>query len=81
MYGRSNTCSFDFKSKRIKLAPCPPKAKPKVQNKVEMGKSIKDNMTKSLHIIGSKEFKQEINEEAIVFVLVTKEPSTLLEIT
>lgn len=73
VYDRSNSYSFEFKGKRIKLVQRPPKAKPEVKEKVDKRKRVKNNKTKALHIIGSKAFKQEIKEEAIVFALVTKE--------
>lgn len=73
MYDQSNTCTFEFKSKRVKLFPCPPKAEPKVKSKVDKGKSVKDNKTKALHIIGTNEFEQEIKEEVMIFALVTKD--------
>lgn len=57
MYGWFNTCTFDFKGKRIKLVPRPPKVESKVKSKMEKGKSVKKDKSKALHIISSKEFK------------------------
>lgn len=57
LYGRSNTCVFEFKGKKIKLVPRAPKDEPEVKVQVYKGKSVKENKTKTLHIIGSKEFE------------------------
>lgn len=76
LYGRSNTCVFKFKGKKIRPVPKAPKDEPEMKEQINKGKSIKKNKTKALHIIGSKEFKQEIKDEAVVFVVVTKEASS-----
>lgn len=75
VYGRSKTYSFDFKDKRIKLVSRPPKVELEVLTKVKKSKSVKETKTKDLHIIGSKEFGQEIKEETVLFSLVTQEAS------
>lgn len=43
---------------------------------MSQGKSVKETKTKSLHIINLKKFEQEVNEEAIVFALMTKEANS-----
>lgn len=75
LYGRPNTCVLEFKGKKIRLVPRTPKDEHEVKEQVDKIKSIKDNKIKALHIIGSKEFEQEIKDEAMVFVVVAKEAS------
>lgn len=74
LYDRSNTCAFEFQGKKIKLVPRQPKDNPEVKEKVEKGKNVKNNKSKSLHIIRAKE-QQEIKGEAIIFAVVSKEAS------
>lgn len=54
------------------MVPLPPKTNFENKSKVNKGKSVKESKTKAFHIIGSKEFKREV-EEATIFTLVTKE--------
>lgn len=72
MYGYSNTCTFVFKGKNIKLVSLPSKVNPEVKGKVDKGKSVKDIKTKAPHIINSKEFEREVKDKTIIFALVTK---------
>ncbi|GFZ18557.1 hypothetical protein Acr_27g0002960 [Actinidia rufa] len=69
IYGRSNSCSFLFENKRIKLNPLQPKPS---------SKQKKENPTngKDLNIISPKEFEREINDQSILFVVVVHDAST-----
>ncbi|GFZ15653.1 hypothetical protein Acr_25g0000620 [Actinidia rufa] len=69
IYGRSNSCSFLFENKRIKLNPLQPKP---------ASKQKKENPTngKGLNIISPKEFEREINDQSILFAVVAHETST-----
>lgn len=39
------------------------------------GKNVKENKSKALHIIGAKEFEQELKKDTMIFVVVFKEVS------
>ncbi|GFY90942.1 hypothetical protein Acr_07g0011380 [Actinidia rufa] len=69
IYGRSNSCSFLFENKRIKLNPLQPKP---------ASKQKKENPTngKDLNIISPKEFEREINDQSILFAVVVHDAST-----
>ncbi|GFY91141.1 cyclic nucleotide-gated channel 17 [Actinidia rufa] len=69
IYGCSNSCSFLFENKRIKLNPLQPKP---------ASKQKKENPTngKGLNIIGPKEFEREINDQSTLFAVVAHETST-----
>lgn len=49
---------------------------------MSQGKNVKESETKALHIISSKEFEQEVKEEAIIYALVIEEatPAPILSI-
>ncbi|GFS34711.1 bifunctional inhibitor/lipid-transfer protein/seed storage 2S albumin superfamily protein [Actinidia rufa] len=69
IYGRSNSCSFLFENKRIKLNPLQPKP---------ASKQKKENPTngKDLNIISPKEFERKINDQSILFAVVVHDAST-----
>ena len=66
LFSRSNTCSFEFNGKRIKLNPVQPKS---------MGANKNKDMTKprSVNIINPKAFERTANQEPIMFAIVAKE--------
>ena len=66
LFGHSNSCSFEFNGKRIKLNPVPPKS---------MGANKNKDMTKprSVNIIRPKAFARTANQESIMFAIVAKE--------
>ena len=69
IYGRSNSCSFLFENKRIKLNPLQPRpaSKQKKQNPTN---------NRGLNIISPKEFEREVNGQSILFAVVAHETST-----
>uniref|UniRef100_A0A2N9HIP4 Integrase catalytic domain-containing protein n=1 Tax=Fagus sylvatica TaxID=28930 RepID=A0A2N9HIP4_FAGSY len=66
LFGRSNSCSFEFNGKRIKLNPVQPKS---------IGANKNKDMTKprSVNIISPKAFEKTANQESIMFAIVAKE--------
>ena len=66
IFGQSNSCSFTFQSKMIKLIRFPLRP----NNGDKRRKRWKQN---GPDIISSKKFEKEVNEESIVFALVAKE--------
>lgn len=76
LYGRSSTCVFESQCKKIKLVPRQPKDDFEVKEKVKTGKNVKGNKSNGLHIIRAKEFEQEIKEEGMIYVVVSKEASS-----
>ncbi|GFZ18574.1 hypothetical protein Acr_27g0003130 [Actinidia rufa] len=68
IYGRSNSCSFLFENKRIKLNPLQPRL---------ASKQKKENPTnnRGLNITSPKEFEREINDQSILFAVVAHETS------
>ncbi|PKA62667.1 hypothetical protein AXF42_Ash012254 [Apostasia shenzhenica] len=66
-YGRSNTYVFTFKGKKVKLNP----AKSLKLKSKESSAPLEQK--KSLHILSSHKFEQEIKSEAISYALVVRE--------
>jgi hypothetical protein len=66
LHGRSNSCSFVFEGKKIKLTPLLPKP-------IEVNKKREVMAPKGLNIISHKAFEKVANQESVVLVLVTKE--------
>ena len=64
LHGRSNSCSFMFKGKKIVLL----KPKP-----IDVSKKTKAPKTKGLNIISPKAFERVVVQESIVLVLVARE--------
>ncbi|KAF8410101.1 hypothetical protein HHK36_002623 [Tetracentron sinense] len=54
IFGRSNTCSFIYEGRRIKLNPLPPKV-PTIGKDMNKGESHEESNSKSLHNISLKE--------------------------
>ncbi|XP_038975300.1 uncharacterized protein LOC103717641 [Phoenix dactylifera] len=71
LFGRTNTCSFMHKGKKITLYPSPPK-KPKDSNPI---KPKEEKQPKGLHLINAKELERDIKESPSVWVLAVKEVS------
>ncbi|XP_038989081.1 uncharacterized protein LOC120112937 [Phoenix dactylifera] len=71
LFGRTNTCSFMHKGKKITLYPSPPK-KPKDSNPI---KPKEEEQPKGLHLINAKELERDIKESPSVWVLAVKEVS------
>ncbi|PKA64796.1 hypothetical protein AXF42_Ash016827 [Apostasia shenzhenica] len=69
-YGRSNTYVFTFKGKKMKLNPANPKEPLKLRIRES---SAPLEQKKSLHILSSHKFEQEIKNEAISYALVVRE--------
>uniref|UniRef100_A0A2N9H1I9 Reverse transcriptase n=1 Tax=Fagus sylvatica TaxID=28930 RepID=A0A2N9H1I9_FAGSY len=66
LHGRSNSCSFVFEGKKIKLTPLQPKP-------IEVNKKREVMAPKGLNIISHKAFERVANQESVVLVLVAKE--------
>uniref|UniRef100_A0A2N9IA60 Reverse transcriptase n=1 Tax=Fagus sylvatica TaxID=28930 RepID=A0A2N9IA60_FAGSY len=66
LHGRSNSCSFVFEGKKIKLTPLQPKP-------IEVNKKREVMAPKGLNIISHKAFKRVANQESVVLVLVARE--------
>ncbi|PKA46808.1 hypothetical protein AXF42_Ash015702 [Apostasia shenzhenica] len=71
-YGRSNTYVFTFKGKKVKLNP----AKSLKLKSIETSAPLEQK--KSLHILSSHKFDQEIKKEAISYALVLCEKKDVL---
>ena len=65
-HGRSNSCSFVFEGKKIKITPLQPKP-------IEVSKKREVTVPKDLNIISQKAFERVANQESVVLVLVAKE--------
>jgi hypothetical protein len=66
LHGRSNSCSFVFEGKKIKLTPLQPKL-------VEMSKKKEVTTKNGLNIISPNAFESVANQESVVFALVARE--------
>uniref|UniRef100_A0A2N9GME3 Reverse transcriptase n=1 Tax=Fagus sylvatica TaxID=28930 RepID=A0A2N9GME3_FAGSY len=66
LHGRSNSCSFVFEGKKIKLTPLQPKP-------IEVNKKREVMAPKGLNIISHKAFERVANQESVVLVLVARE--------
>uniref|UniRef100_A0A2N9EVI4 Reverse transcriptase domain-containing protein n=1 Tax=Fagus sylvatica TaxID=28930 RepID=A0A2N9EVI4_FAGSY len=66
LHGRSNSCSFVFEGKKIKLTPLQPKL-------VEMSKKKEVTAKNGLNIISPNAFESVANQESVVFALVARE--------
>ena len=65
-HGRSNSCSFVFEGKKIKLTPLQPKP-------IEVNQKRKVMASKGLNIISHKAFEKVANQKSVVLVLVSRE--------
>ena len=65
LYGRTNSFSFVFKSKKIMLTPLKPKP-------IDMSKNKDVTKVKGLNIISPKVFERVVIQESIVFTLGAK---------
>ncbi|PKA65212.1 hypothetical protein AXF42_Ash013333 [Apostasia shenzhenica] len=70
-YGRSNTYVFTFKGKKVKLNP----VKPLKLKSTESSAPLEQK--KSLHILSSHKFEQEIKKETISYALVVREKNEI----
>ena len=66
LWGKSNTCTFNYEGQRIKLIPSQPRSK---QEK----KPVDTRKEKNLNLINPKEIEQEVISGAQVIVLVARE--------
>ena len=66
LHGRSNSCSFVFEGKKIKLTPLQPKP-------IEVNKKREVMAPKGLNIISHKAFERVANQESVVLALVARE--------
>uniref|UniRef100_A0A2N9FGZ1 RNA-directed DNA polymerase n=1 Tax=Fagus sylvatica TaxID=28930 RepID=A0A2N9FGZ1_FAGSY len=66
LHGRSNSCSFVFEGKKIKLTSLQPKP-------IEVNKKREVMAPKGLNIISHKAFERVANQESVVLVLVARE--------
>ncbi|XP_038985543.1 uncharacterized protein LOC120111737 [Phoenix dactylifera] len=66
IYGRTNSCSFVFQGKKIKLNPLRPKTLDKSTNKSK-------SKGKELHILNPTEFERNVFKDSPVFALLVKE--------
>lgn len=57
LYGRTNTCAFEFKGKKIKFTPLSPKAQSGGKNPVNKGKDVKGPHQKTVNMLSPKEFE------------------------
>ncbi|KAL7114961.1 hypothetical protein ACP275_04G154100 [Erythranthe tilingii] len=70
----SNACSFIYDGKKITLNPLQPRA---IKDSNSNHGNHKTQQTKSLHIVGSREFFKETNVASIIFQVVAKESPLL----
>uniref|UniRef100_A0A2N9I5V1 CCHC-type domain-containing protein n=1 Tax=Fagus sylvatica TaxID=28930 RepID=A0A2N9I5V1_FAGSY len=66
IYGRTNSCSFTFKGKKIKLNPLQPRH-------ITEGKKHEESKGKGLHIISPKVTERLVTKGATMFVLMARE--------
>ena len=66
IYGRTNSCSFTFKGKKIKLKPLQPRH-------ITEGKKREESKGKSLHIISPKMTERLVIKRATMFALMARE--------
>jgi hypothetical protein len=66
IYGRTNSCSFTFKGKKIKLNPLPPRH-------ITEGKKREKSKGKGLHIISPKVTERLVTKGATMFALMARE--------
>jgi hypothetical protein len=66
IYGRTNSCSFTFKGKKIKLNPLQPRD-------ITEGKKCEQSKGKGLHIISPKVIERLVTEGATMFALMARE--------
>ena len=66
LHGRSNSCSFEFEGKKIKLTLLQPKP-------IEVNKKREVMAPKGLNIISHKAFERVASQESVVLVLVARE--------
>uniref|UniRef100_A0A2N9G4P9 Reverse transcriptase n=1 Tax=Fagus sylvatica TaxID=28930 RepID=A0A2N9G4P9_FAGSY len=66
IYGRTNSCSFTFKGKKIKLNPLQPRH-------IIEGKKREESKGKGLHIISPKETERLVTKGATMFALMARE--------
>ena len=70
LYGRSNSCTFVYKSQKIRINPIEPKPKtPFKKNKVP-------DKPKSLHLMDAKTVERDVQKKSIIFTLVATDVST-----
>ena len=67
IFGRSNSCAFNFNGKRIVIHPKEPK------DNVRRGTSSLKEKKTGLNLIGAKEIEQDIQEGAPIWVVAAKE--------
>lgn len=72
LYSRINTCVVKFKGKKIKLTPLSLKTQFIGKSPVNQGNDVKDPQSNTLNILSLKEFVQEVQGNAPVFVIVAK---------
>ena len=62
-FGRTNICVFNFKEKKVKLHPLPPKDKTsKKESEEKASTSAPKSKTKSLHILSASELQANLEE-------------------
>ena len=69
IYGRTNSCSFTFKGKKIKLNPLQPRH-------ITEGKKREESKGKGLHIISPKVTERLVTKRATMFSLMAREIET-----
>ena len=62
-FGRTNICVFNFKDKKVKLHPLPPKDKTgKKESGEKASTSAPNSKTKGMHILNASEFQVDLEE-------------------
>jgi len=67
IFGRTNSCAFNFNGKKIVINPTQPK-----DNTKREASSLKEKMT-GLNLIGARELEKDINEGAPIWMVAAKE--------
>ena len=70
LFGRSNSCTFMYKGKKIRINPIEPKPKaPFKKNKVP-------EKSKSLHLVSAKKMERFAQKKSVIFALVATYSTT-----
>jgi len=69
LYGKSNSCTFYYEGKKIRINPIEPQTRTTVQ------KPKAPEKTKSLHLVGAKEFELNVKGDQAIFALVARDSS------
>ena len=69
LYGKSNSCTFYFEGRKIRINPIEP------QTRTTSQKPKAPEKNKSLHLVGAKEFELNVKEDQAVFALVARDSS------